>query len=58
MFVGKQTSETKRCTKGLRETGQETEEFKQSVAKAIANSDGKTPPKIEIIIEEGDKNEK
>ena len=29
--------------------GQETEKFKQSVAKAIANSDGKTPPKIEII---------
>ena len=37
---------------------QQTEEFKQSVAKAIANSDGKTPPKIEIIIEEGGKNEK
>ena len=31
---------------------QETEEFKQGVARAIANSDGKTPPKIEVIVEE------
>ena len=33
---------------------QATEEFKQGVAKAIANSDDKTPPKIEVIVEERD----
>ena len=33
---------------------QETEEFKKGVARAIGNSDGKTPPKIEVIVEERD----